>query len=87
MVRYTAWLGLLGTVAASSMQPYFSASTKYFQDHQVPRIAVGEILADARRGLEMQQQRLVPSDTKLPLPYPFALEILQSAATVRDNSD
>jgi site-specific recombinase XerD len=35
MVRYTAWLGLLGTVAASSMQPYFSAVNKYFRDHQL----------------------------------------------------
>jgi hypothetical protein len=25
MVRYTAWLGMLSTVAARSMQPYFSA--------------------------------------------------------------
>jgi hypothetical protein len=33
MVRYTAWLGMLGTVAASSMQPYFSAVNKYFCDH------------------------------------------------------
>jgi hypothetical protein len=30
MVRYTAWLDLLGTVAASSMQPYFSAVNNDF---------------------------------------------------------
>jgi hypothetical protein len=53
MVRYTAWLDLLGTVAASSMQPYFSAVNKYFRDHHLPPIAVGELLADGRRGLEM----------------------------------
>jgi hypothetical protein len=28
MVRYTAWLALLGTVAAGSLQPYFSAVNK-----------------------------------------------------------
>jgi hypothetical protein len=33
MVRYTVCLGLLGTVEASSVQPYFSAVSKYFRDH------------------------------------------------------
>jgi hypothetical protein len=33
MVRYTAWLGLLGTVVAGSLQPYFLAINKYFRDH------------------------------------------------------
>jgi hypothetical protein len=33
MVRYTAWLALLGTVAASSLQTYFSAVNKIFRDH------------------------------------------------------
>jgi hypothetical protein len=41
MVRYTAWLGLLGTVAASSLKPYYSAVNKFFRDHQRPPIAVG----------------------------------------------
>jgi hypothetical protein len=67
LVRYTTWLGVLGTVAASSMQPYFSTVNKYFRDHQLPSIAVGDLLADARRGLEMRRQRLVSSDTRLPL--------------------
>jgi hypothetical protein len=42
MVRYTAWLGLLGTVAASSMQLYFFVVNKYFRDHQLQPIAVGD---------------------------------------------
>jgi hypothetical protein len=37
MVRYTAWLGLLGTFAAISMQPYVSAVNKYFRDHLLPQ--------------------------------------------------
>jgi hypothetical protein len=41
VVRYTAWLGLHGTLAAGSMQrPYFSAVNKYPRDHQLPSIAV-----------------------------------------------
>jgi hypothetical protein len=54
MVRYTARLGMLGTVTAGSLQPYFLPVIKYFRDHQLPSIAVGELLADAIRGLEMQ---------------------------------
>jgi site-specific recombinase XerD len=40
MVRYTSWLALLGTVAASSLQPYFSAVNQFFRDHQRQPIAV-----------------------------------------------
>jgi hypothetical protein len=85
MIRYTAWLALLGTVASSSMQPYFSAVNKFFRDHQRQPIAIGELLADARRGLEMLQHRLVLADTRLPLPAPVALNILMAANTLRDN--
>jgi hypothetical protein len=85
MVRYTAWLALLGTIAASSLQPYYSAVNKFFRDHQRQPIAVGDLLADARRGLEMLQRRLVPLDSRLPLPAPVALNILLSANTLRDS--
>jgi hypothetical protein len=84
MVRYTAWLALLGTVAAISLQPYFPAVNKFFRDHQRQPIAVGDLLADARRGLEMLQHRLVPTASRLPLPAPVALDILQAATTLRD---
>jgi hypothetical protein len=83
MVRYTAWLALLGTVAASSLQPYFYAVNKFFRDHQRQPIAVGDLLADARCGLEILQHHLIPATTRLPLPAPVALNILQAADTLR----
>jgi hypothetical protein len=83
MIRYTAWLGLLGIVAAGSLQPYYSVVNKFFRDHRRPPIAVGDLLADARRGLEILQHRLVPADTRLPLPAPVALDILLAASTIR----
>jgi hypothetical protein len=83
MVRYTACLALLGTVAASSLQPYFSAVNKFFRDHKRQPIAVGDLLVDARRGLEMLQHRLIPATTCLPLPAPVALSILLAADTLR----
>jgi hypothetical protein len=84
MVRYTALLALHGRVAANSLQPYFYAVNKFFRDHQRQPIAVGELLADARRGLEMLQKRLVPSASRLPLSAPVALDILLTAATLRN---
>ena len=45
VVRYTAWLGLQGTVAAASLQLYYSAINKFFRDHQQQPIAVGELLS------------------------------------------
>jgi hypothetical protein len=80
MVRYTAWLALLGT---GSLQPYFSAVNKFFRDHQRQPIAVGKLLADAGRGLEMLQHRLIPATSRLPLPAPVALDILLAADTLR----
>jgi hypothetical protein len=83
-VRYTAWLALHGRVAAGSLQPYFYAVNKLFRDHRRQPIAVGELMADARRGLEMLQKRLVPSASQLPLPAFVALDILLAAATLRN---
>jgi hypothetical protein len=47
IVRYTAWLGLQGTVAATLLQQYSSVVNKLFRDHQRQPIAVGEVLAYA----------------------------------------
>eukprot|EP00873_Tetraselmis_striata_P033320 jgi/Tetstr1/453584/TSEL_003979.t1 len=45
IIRYTAWLGLRGTVAAESLQQYFSALNKYFREHQRQPVVLGELLA------------------------------------------
>jgi hypothetical protein len=75
-------LALLATVAATSLQLYSSVN-KFFRDHQCQPIAVGELLADAKRGLEMLQRRIVPADSRLPLPAPVALNILLTTNTLR----
>jgi hypothetical protein len=65
------------------MQPYFSALNKYIRDHHLTPVVVGDLLANARRELEMQQKRLVPSDTRLPLKAPVA--ILLAVDKLKDN--
>jgi hypothetical protein len=51
MRRFTTWLARAGTVAASSLQPYFSAITIFFRNHLQEPLALGTLLTDARRGL------------------------------------
>jgi hypothetical protein len=67
IVRDTPWLGLQGTVAVASIQYYCSAINKLFRDHQQQPIAVGDLLADAPRGLEMKQQRLLVANSTIPV--------------------
>jgi hypothetical protein len=86
VVRYTAWLGLQGTVAAASLQQCYSAINEFFRDHQKQPIAVGELVADARRGLELQHERLEASCPCLPLPAPLALSLLDAAAELRTHT-
>jgi hypothetical protein len=79
----TAWLELQRTVAAASLQKYYSTINKLVRDHQQQPIAVGELLADARRGLEMLQERLLAADSRLPLPAPLALSLLNATTQLR----
>eukprot|EP00873_Tetraselmis_striata_P010032 jgi/Tetstr1/430296/TSEL_020121.t1 len=83
IVRYTAWLGMQGTVGAESLQQYYSSINKYFRDHQRQPVALGEMVADARRGLAIQQERLAAEDVRVALPAPVAADILNTAIGFR----
>eukprot|EP00873_Tetraselmis_striata_P038212 jgi/Tetstr1/458476/TSEL_004330.t1 len=83
IVRYTVWLGMQGTVGAESLQQYYSSINKYFRDHQRQPIALGEMVADARRGLAIQQERLAAEDVRVALPAPVAADILNTAIGFR----
>eukprot|EP00873_Tetraselmis_striata_P008203 jgi/Tetstr1/428467/TSEL_018478.t1 len=83
IVRYTAWLGIHGTVGAESLQKYYSSINKYFRDHQHQHVALGEIVADARRGLAIKQERLAEEDVRVALPAPVAADILDTAIELR----
>jgi hypothetical protein len=61
MLRFTTWLVRSGTFAANTLQPYFSAITKHFRDHLREPMALGPLLADARRALAMQQKSIADS--------------------------
>jgi hypothetical protein len=44
MLCFTSWLARAGTVAANSLQPYFSAINKFFRDHLKEPVAMGPFL-------------------------------------------
>eukprot|EP00873_Tetraselmis_striata_P026855 jgi/Tetstr1/447119/TSEL_034557.t1 len=81
IVRYTAWLGMQGTVSAESLQQYYSSINQYFPDHQRQPVALGDMVADARRGLAIQQERLAAEDVRVPAPV--AADILNTAIGFR----
>ena len=83
IARYVAWLGKRGTVAAASMQPYLSSINKYLQDHALPPVALGPLVAGVRKGLSNCQEDLAPLPQRLPLPAPVALEILELAESLQ----
>jgi hypothetical protein len=51
MARYVAWLGQLGTIKASSLQPYPSACNGFFKDHGLEAVVLGDLVAKVRNGL------------------------------------
>eukprot|EP00873_Tetraselmis_striata_P020949 jgi/Tetstr1/441213/TSEL_029469.t1 len=55
MARYVTWLGNLGTIKASSLQPYLSAVNNFFKDHSREPMALGDLVSRVRKGLAASQ--------------------------------
>eukprot|EP00873_Tetraselmis_striata_P015541 jgi/Tetstr1/435805/TSEL_024694.t1 len=72
-----------GTVGAKSLLQYYSSINKYFRDHQRQPVALGEMVADARRGLAIQQERPAEEDVRVALPAPVAADIMDTAIELR----
>ena len=64
-------------MAADSLQPYLSAINRFLKDHNVAPTALGPIVTAVRRGLGNAQLDTDPADTRVPLPAPVALAILE----------
>eukprot|EP00873_Tetraselmis_striata_P020955 jgi/Tetstr1/441219/TSEL_029475.t1 len=74
---------MLGTVGAESLQQYYSSINKYFRDHRRQPIALGEMVADARRGLAIQRKRLEEGNAHIALPAPVATDIMDATIELR----
>eukprot|EP00873_Tetraselmis_striata_P007898 jgi/Tetstr1/428162/TSEL_018213.t1 len=73
VVRYVAWIGERGHIAAKSLQPDLSAITTFFELHNLDPIAKDSLHpTSARRGLMLRQRRLDAAPLRVPLPADVA---------------
>jgi hypothetical protein len=83
MARYVAWLGQLGTIKASSLQPYLSAANGFFKDHGLEAIALGDLVAKERKGLAASQVAIDDTPVRVHLPASIIVKALRMAQALR----
>eukprot|EP00873_Tetraselmis_striata_P035738 jgi/Tetstr1/456002/TSEL_042780.t1 len=83
VVRYVAWIGERGHIAAKSLQPYLSAINTFFELHNLVPIAKDSLhLTSARRGLMLRQRRLDAAPLRVPLPADVANRFVTKAELI-----
>jgi hypothetical protein len=83
MAILVAWLGNLGTIKASGLQPYLSAVNKFYKDHGRELVALGDMVARVRKGLPASQVSLAPALIRVLIPVNVVLLALLRAKVVR----
>jgi hypothetical protein len=64
-------------VSATILTPYLSTINRFLKDHALPPVALGPLVAGARKGLMNCQTNTAPLPERLPLPAPVTLAILE----------
>eukprot|EP00873_Tetraselmis_striata_P033298 jgi/Tetstr1/453562/TSEL_040530.t1 len=83
VVRYVAWIGERGHIAAKSLQPYLSAINTFFELHNLVPIAKDSLhLTSARRGLMLRQRRLDAAPLRVRLPADVAYRFVSKAELI-----
>eukprot|EP00873_Tetraselmis_striata_P040443 jgi/Tetstr1/460707/TSEL_005894.t1 len=83
VVRYVAWIGERGHIAAKSLQPYLFAINTFFELHNLDPIAKDSVhLTSARRGLMLRQRRLDAAPLRVPLPADVAYRFVTKAELI-----
>eukprot|EP00873_Tetraselmis_striata_P028607 jgi/Tetstr1/448871/TSEL_036097.t1 len=83
VVRYVAWIGERGHIAAKSLHPYLSAINTFFELHNLVPIAKDSLhLTSARRGLMLRQRRLDAAPLRVPLPADVAYRFVSKAELI-----
>jgi hypothetical protein len=83
MARYVAWLEQLGTIKASSPQPYLSAINGFFKDHGLEAISLGDMVAKVRKGLAASQVAIDDAPVRVHLPASIVVKALRMAQALR----
>ena len=76
---YIGYLAERGTIAATSLKPYLAAINSRHADAELPRPALGHLIARARAGLAMAQAADHTRDTRIPLPAEAVARVLDDA--------
>lgn len=80
VLRYVAWLGAEGRIAADSVQPYLSAINRLYQDLGLPAIASGPLVVQVVKGLHGMQKPVVTVPlVRSPIPAQVIYDIFASA--------
>jgi hypothetical protein len=83
MARYIALIVELGTIKATSLQPYLSAVNGFFKNHGAEPVTQGDLVAKVRRGLAASQVSLHPTRTRMYLPARILVSSLRLARDQR----
>eukprot|EP00873_Tetraselmis_striata_P045018 jgi/Tetstr1/465282/TSEL_009983.t1 len=83
VVRYVAWIGERGHIAAKSLQPYLSAINTFFELRNLVPIAKDSLhLTSARRGLMLRQRWLDAAPLRVLLPADVAYRFVTKAELI-----
>jgi hypothetical protein len=65
MAISVAWLGNLGTIKATSLQPYLSAVNNFYNDYGQDPVKVGDLVARVRKGLATSRVKLANTPNRI----------------------
>jgi hypothetical protein len=83
MARYVAWLGQLGTIKASSLQYDMSAVNAFFNDHGLEALALGDLVAKVRKGLDASHVASEGKPIRVHMPTSIVVQALRMAQALR----
>jgi hypothetical protein len=75
--RYVAWVRQLGTITASSLQPYMSAVNGFFKDHDLEAVALGDLVAAVRNGLAASHVAIDDTPVRVHMPASIVVQALR----------
>jgi hypothetical protein len=78
-----AWLGQLGSIKASSLQPYLSAVNGFCMDHGLQAVTLGDLVAKVRKGLAASQVAIDDAPVRIHLPASIVVKTLRMAQALR----
>jgi hypothetical protein len=83
MAQYVAWLGQLGTIRASRLQPYISAVNGFVKDHGLEAVSLGDLVAKLRKKLAASHVAIDDKPIRVHMPSYIVVQAPRMAQAVR----